>query len=171
MSLRFAKLTQTEIKRLPAGAKIHEHGIVYKKLANGDGRWRAKVMVDGQMIDRVVGRESEGATRKQVEDYPAQVRTDARHERLALPKGRKVGITFEKAAEKFLAHLAHTGGKDITTKERILRLHLVPFFGKLVLGKITKTDLDRYKAHRQSGTSRRGGYMRDKSGKGSSAHR
>lgn len=170
MALRFTRITAAECKRLEPGKALHEHGIVYEKLANGDGRWRVKAMIDGQMIHRVIGRESEGVTRSKVEEALAQFKTDARHDRLSLPKGRKIAMTFAVAATKYLEHLKETGGKDITAKERILRLHLVPFFGKLVLGRITKTDVDRYKAHRQSGTSRRGGYMQDKSGKGSSTH-
>jgi hypothetical protein len=47
-------------------------------------------MVDGQRIHRVIGRESDGTTRTQAEDFIEKVRTEARHGRLNLPKGRKM---------------------------------------------------------------------------------
>jgi hypothetical protein len=35
--------------------RIAEHGIIFDRLANGDGVFSVNVMVDGQRIHRVVG--------------------------------------------------------------------------------------------------------------------
>jgi len=89
MALKFIKLTRPNIKKLRDRQKITEHGITFERFANGDGRYKVNIMVDGQRVHRVVGRESEGVTRHQAEDYIEQVKTEARKERLNLPKGRK----------------------------------------------------------------------------------
>ena len=61
---------------------------------DGDGRYTVNIMVDGQRIHRVIGKESEGVTRKQAEEFIEKVRTDARQGRLNLPKGRKLTLGF-----------------------------------------------------------------------------
>jgi len=57
MSLKFSKLTRPSIRKLTEGQKIIEHGITFERFANGDGRYRVNIMVDGQRIHRVIGRE------------------------------------------------------------------------------------------------------------------
>lgn len=148
MSKTFSKLTRPAIRKLAAGGKLAEHGISFERLANGDGVYTVNVMVDGQRIHRVVGRESDGTTRTQAEDFIAKVRNDAKHERLALPKGRKVAQSFADAAEKYLARLNETGARDVKKKTVRLNLHLVPFFGATPLSKISGFDIERYKRQR-----------------------
>ena len=104
-----------------------------------------------------MGRESDGTTRTQVEEFIAKIRTDAKHDRLALPKGRKVALSFRDAAQKYLARLPSEGGKDMKMKRSRLELHLTPFFGNTPLSKITAFDIDRYKHKRQQEGSLRGG--------------
>jgi len=65
MAIKFLKLTRPEIRKLEAGHKIMEHGITFERFANGDGRYTVNIMVDGQRIHRVIGKESDGVTRKQ----------------------------------------------------------------------------------------------------------
>lgn len=86
------------------------------------------IMVDGKRVHRVLGKESEGVTRQQAEEFIAKMRTDARHDRLNLPKGRKLTLSFEEAAEKYLEKLQEEGGKNISKKREQLKLHLIPFF-------------------------------------------
>jgi len=105
-------------------------------------------MVDGQRIHRVIGKESDGVTRQQAEDYIQKVRTEAREGRLNLPKGRKLGLGFEKAADKYIETLKLEGGKDIKSKTMRLKYHLKPFFGTKPLTKISTFDIERYKKHR-----------------------
>ena len=85
MALKFQKLTRSNIRKVQSGEKLHEHGISFERLANGDGRYTVNIMVDGVRVHRVIGKESEGVTRKQAEDYIEQARTDARKGRLNLP--------------------------------------------------------------------------------------
>jgi integrase len=149
MAKTFTKLTRPAIRKLKSGEKLNEHGICFERLANGDGVFTVNVMVDGQRIHRVVGRESDGTTRTQAEEFIAKVRGDAKHDRLALPKGRKVALSFKDAAAKYLAQLAETGAEDVKKKAVRLNLHLVPFFWHMPLSKISGFDIERYKCQRQ----------------------
>jgi integrase len=149
MALKFSKLTRPNIRKLESGEKINEHGISFDRLANGDGRYTVNIMVDGQRIHRVIGTESDGVTRQQAEDYIQSTRTDARHGRLNLPKGRKLAIGFRQAAKKYLQNLELEGGNDIAKKRQRLEHHLKPFLGDKPLAKVTTFDVERYKKHRQ----------------------
>jgi hypothetical protein len=93
-------------------------------------------MVDGQRIHRVIGRESDGTTRTQAEEFIDKARQDAKAGRLNLPKGRKLALSFREAADKYLTKLEQEGGKDIPMKRYRLDQHLVPFFGDAPLSKI-----------------------------------
>jgi hypothetical protein len=125
MAKTFQKLTRPAMRKLSLGKKIAEHGITFERLANGDGVFTVNIMVDGQRIHRVIGRESDGTTRTQAEEFIEKVRRDAREGRLNLLKGRKVALEFQDAAAKYLARLPEEGGKDLVMKERRLRIHLV----------------------------------------------
>lgn len=149
MAKAFNKLTRPAIRKLAAGEKINEHGITFERLANGDGVYTVNIMVDGQRIHRVIGRESEGTTRTQAEDFISKARNDAKEDRLSLPKGRKVALSFREAARKYLERLKESGGKDVKAKTHRLNLHLVPFFGDMPLNKISGFDIERYKRQRQ----------------------
>jgi len=150
MAKTFMKLTRPAMRKLKPGEKIAEHGITFERSNNRDGVFTVNVMVDGQRIHRVVGRESDGTTRTQAEEFIAKVRIDAKHDRLSLPKGRKVALGFRQAGEKYLEKLAEESGKDIPKKKKRLELHLMPFFGATPLSKITTFDVERYKRHRSN---------------------
>jgi len=84
MAKTFNKLTRPAMRRLASNNRISEHGISFERCANGDGVFTVNVMVDGQRIHRVVGRESDGTTRTQAEEFIEHVRQDAKNHRLAL---------------------------------------------------------------------------------------
>ncbi|MCL2644315.1 MAG: N-terminal phage integrase SAM-like domain-containing protein [Betaproteobacteria bacterium] len=149
MTRVFSKLTRPNMRKLASGGKISEHGITYERQASGDGVFTVSIMVDGQRIHRVIGRESEGTTRTQAEEFIGKARNDAKHDRLSLPKGRKVALSFRDAAAKYLERLGESGGKDLKMKATRLNLHLVPFFGDMPLSKISAFDVERYKRQRQ----------------------
>jgi len=104
-------------------------------------------MVDGQRIHRVIGKESENTTRSQAERFVERTRTEAKEQRLALPKGRKLHLTFSGAADLYLAKLKETGGKDYDNNEQHLRLHLTPYFGAMRLDRLSRFTLDKYRRH------------------------
>ena len=62
IALKFSKFTRPNIRKLEPGYKLAEHGITFERLDDGDGRYAVNIMVDGQHIHRVIGKESEGAT-------------------------------------------------------------------------------------------------------------
>ena len=150
MAIRFSKLTRPAIRALKVGSAITEHGITFRRDANGDGVYSVNVMVDRQRIHRVIGRESEGVTRQQAEDFIAQARTDARRQRLELPEGRKTPLSFEEAANRYVQRLRDSDGKNIDIKERQLKQHLVPFLATKPLSAVESFDVERYKKARRS---------------------
>ncbi|CAJ4869691.1 tyrosine-type recombinase/integrase [Burkholderia pseudomallei] len=152
-----AKLSRPKMRKLAPGEKITERGITFERLRNGDGLFSVNVMIDGQRIHRIVGRESDGTTRTQAEDFIGKLRNDAKHDRLSLPKGRKVALSFRDAAIKYLEKLDAEGGKDIKAKRMRLERHLVPFFADTPLSKISTFDVERFKKQRQQEKSARGG--------------
>jgi integrase len=145
---KYTKLTRLAMRELASGKTINERGIVFERKANGDGVFRVNLMVDGVRIHRVVGLESQGITLAQAEELATRLKVEARENRLSLPKGRKLALKFEEAAEKYLQKLEAVGGKDLAMKRMRLTLHLVPFFGAKPLSKISEFDIERYKAHR-----------------------
>ena len=149
MSLKFSILTRANMRQLKPGQSLHEHGMVFDRLADGDGNFRINLMVDGKRVHRVVGKESEGVTREQVELFVEQARTAAREDRLNLPKGRKTLMTFREAGEKYVTGLEEEGGKNIKIKQRLLEQHLCPSLGNKPLAGITTNDLERYKKIRK----------------------
>lgn len=148
MALKFQKLTRTNIRKVQPEDKLQEHGISFARLPNGDGRYTVNIMVDGVRVHRVIGKESEGVTRQQAEDFIEQARTDARKGRLNLPKGRKVAMGFREAAEQYIAKLEKGNGKDIYMKKFRFEGHLKPFFKDKPIAKITSFDVERYKKQR-----------------------
>lgn len=146
--MKFERLTRAAMRALKPGESIFENGIKYTKLPNGDGRFGVNLMVNGKRIQRVVGNESADVTREKVEEYIAKVKTEAREERLNLPKGRKLAMSFEEAAEKYQLIMQEIGGKNLVKKEQHLRMHLIPFFKATRLAQIDPDTIDRYKQHR-----------------------
>jgi integrase len=147
MPLSFSRLTRPNIRRLPNGGKVAEHGIVAEKLRNGDVRYSVGIMVDGRRIHRVLGTESGGVTRTQCEEFIEKCRTEAREGRLALPRGRKLQLTFAAAAELYLKKLEEIGGKDYVNNEQHIRLHLKPYLGAMRLDQISAFTLQKFQAH------------------------
>ncbi len=150
MAKAFVKLTRPTMRKLKAGEQIAEHGIMFERLVTDDGVFTVNVMVNGQRIHRAVGRESDGTTRTHAEEFIEKIRRDARDDRLALPKGRKIALGFRDAATKYLARLPGEGGKDIDAKRWRLDLHLKTFFGDTPMSKLNSFDIERYKKHRSS---------------------
>lgn len=148
MPIKFTKLTRANMRKLPAGQTLAEHGIHFERLADGDGRYSINIMVDAQRIHRVIGKESDGTTRTQAEEFIAKVKQDAKAGRLNLPKGRKLTFSFKETAEKYLHMLKEENGKDITTKTYRLKLHLIPFFKEIPLSQINSFNIEQYKKHR-----------------------
>ena len=148
MALKFAKLHGRAIAALSSGEKITEHGIIVEKLASGDVRFSINVMVDGQRIHRVVGKESEGVRRGNAERLIEKLRTEAREGRLNLPEGRKLHRTFAEAATEYVRRMEATDGKDMKNKKRHLTQRLVPFLGRVRLDKITHHKLKEYRKAR-----------------------
>lgn len=148
MTVKFQKLNRINMRALQPEEKLSEHGIEFMRLSNGDGRFTINIMVDGKRIHRVVGKESEGVTCQQALDLIAQIRQKSRENRLKLPKGRKLAMSLEQAAEHYLERLIHENGKDIPAKKRRLNQHLLPFFKDRLLSDISTFDIERYKKNR-----------------------
>jgi hypothetical protein len=145
MALRFTRLDRLTIRKLQPGQTLTEHGITFERLANGDGRYTVNVMVDGVRIHRVIGKESDGVTRQQAEDFIEKARTDARTGRLNLPRGRKMVLDFAQAAEQYLVRQQEAGAPNLKQKREKLRLRLIPYFKDKPLAAISSFDIEKYK--------------------------
>lgn len=119
----------------------------------GDG-WRIDltVRIDGR--DCRIRRTVFGSRRK-VEQWVADIRNAAKAGRLRAPEDPAEGgatarpLPFRKFAwEWFETYPKANGNKpsEVTNKEIILRLHLVPFFDNKDMREFTILDVDRYKA-------------------------
>jgi integrase len=161
MALKFSHLTRDAIRRLKTGEKINEHGIMAERLKAGDVRYTVNIMVDGQRIHRVIGRDSEGVTRTQCENFIETKKTEAREDRLSLPKSRKTHLKFSKAAVDYIQRLKDTDGKNVEAKERQLKLHLKPFFKDQRIDAISTFTVDRYKKRRQEAGASNGTINRE----------
>ncbi len=148
MSVKFNKLTRTGIRQLKANETVSEHGITFERLTNGDGRYAVNVMVDGQRIHRVIGKESDGTTRTQAEEFIQRVKQEAKTGRLNLPKGRKIVFGFREAAQQYLEKLEAEGGRNLKSKRYHMRLHFIPFFRETPLNKVSSFDVERFKKMR-----------------------
>lgn len=144
MPIKFTKLTRSNIRNLKPNEKLNEHGITFERLANGDGRYTVNIMVDAQRIHRVIGKESDGTTRTQAEEFIEKAKQDAKTGRLNLPKGRKIVLSFKEAAETYLEKQVAEGAKNLKSKRYQLRLHLIPFFNDTPLNKVSSFDIERY---------------------------
>ncbi|WP_417592516.1 tyrosine-type recombinase/integrase [Parasphingorhabdus sp.] len=154
MALKFAKLTRPAIRSLEKGQSLTEHGITALCQASGDLRYSINIMVDGQRIHRVIGRQSEGVTREQAENAIESFRTKAREERLDLPTRKKTHRTFAKAAAEYLDRLTATTGqgqkgfKDLPNKRRHIGQYLSPYFGSKRADQISSFLVQHYTRHR-----------------------
>lgn len=156
MARTFSKLSRPTVRALAPGERITEHGITFERLADGDGRYSVNVMVDGQRIHRIIGKDSEGVTRTACEQFVEKVRSEAREGRLSLPAGRKIQLPFADAAQKYLDRLKEADGKNLGAKERHFRRYLIPFFGSQRLDTISTFTVDRYKRQRRNADASNG---------------
>jgi hypothetical protein len=146
---RFIALDRRAVRQMKPGEKRREHGIYVERLADGDFRYGVAFMTNGQRIHRVIGLASEGVTRTQAEEYITRVKAEARTGRLQLPKGRKLALSFADAARQYLARLQRSGGKNLKTKGRQMRMYLVPHFGSIRLDAMTEFSIETYKTPAQ----------------------
>jgi integrase len=160
MPLRFTRLSRPAIRRLIPSEKATEHGITAERLKDGDVRYTVNVMVDGERIHRVVGRDSDGTTRTQCEDFIAKVRQDVKESRLELPQGRKIHLTFAKAADIYVRHEEEAGAKDMAVKKRNLKLHLTPYFGNMRIDRISKFTVEKFRNSLRKREMAEGGVIR-----------
>ena len=156
------KLDAKWIEKAKPGETLTDQGVTCEKLAAGEALFSVQCMVNGQRIHRTLGKISEGVTLTVARATLIQFRAEGRKNRLVLPKGRKIGMTFKAAADQYIADLKETGGKNIEDKEDRLRLHLIPYFGNKPLLEITSLDIEKYKAVRKKEFALAGGGSRDK---------
>lgn len=148
------RITRTAVRGIERGEKLTARGIIAERLADGDVRYSVQIMVDGARIARVIGKESEGVTPTQAEDFIESARTRAREQRLNLPQGRKLHQTLGEAAKAYLTKMDEIGGKDMVNKRRHLDQHLLPEIGSTRLDQLSTFLLQKYRrTRRQAGAS------------------
>lgn len=146
---RVDRVTRTVVRSLGRGEKITARGVIAQRLVDGDVRYSVQVMVDGQRIARVIGRDSEGVTPTQAEEFIEAARTRAREQRLDLPQGRKLHQSFAEAAAAYLNKMEEIGGKDLANKKRHLNTYLAPELGRHRLDQVSGFLLQKYRRTRR----------------------
>ncbi|MET4727937.1 integrase [Lysobacter enzymogenes] len=137
----YAKLTRPAMRALKPGASINEHGIIYTKLANGDGRWTVNVMVARARHHHVVGLESEGYTRTQAEEIVAKLKAQKRTAAHGVAGSKQAAPrSVRAAADEYLEYLEKHNGKDIVAKRMRFKEHLTPHLGNLSVARLTSDD-------------------------------
>lgn len=150
----FARLTRPKLRALAPGESLHEHGITFTRLANGDGRWAVNVMVNRRRVHQVVGTESAGFTRTQAEDLVAKLKAAKYEAAHGIRKARAQPVTLSAAVDAYLAHLDRTGGRDVPKKRQRLRMHVCRLLGGVLLPTLRRSDLQAYaKARQDEGAS------------------
>jgi integrase len=136
------------LRRLAVGERLVCGGVEAGRMKDGNIRYRLAFRCDGQRIHRVIGTERDGMSFAKAKAIAEQMRTDARHGRLNLPKARKTPLSFAEAAERYLAVLRASDGKNIDRKEMHLRAHLCPALGTQRLDTLDRFALQRYRKAR-----------------------
>ena len=147
MARRFSRLSRPAIRKLRPGERVTESGITAECMADGDIRYTVAFTADGQRIHRAIGRESNGTTRTQAEEFISKTRAEAKEGRLSLPAGRKLHLTFDAAAELYLKRIEEIAAKDYISNEQHLRLHLRPYLGAMRLDRISVFTLEKFRNH------------------------
>jgi hypothetical protein len=133
------------------GGKLH----VYKR--ENSRHWQCSTYLAGKNRRKSTKEESLSHAKEIAEDWYLELRGKARAG--ALPFG---GPTFKKAADQFLAEYETiTQGQRnptwVKSYEWMLRVYLVPYFGKMPLSEITAGKVQDYRIHRrQLGIEKRG---------------
>jgi integrase len=132
------------------GGKLH----IYKR--ENSEHWQCSTYLAGKNWRRTTGEESLAHAKDIAEDWYLELRGKARGGELA------TGPTFKKAADQFLQEyeIITQGQRSkgwVDSYELRLRVHLLPFFGKLALSEITAGKVQEYRMHRRkTATERRG---------------
>jgi integrase len=124
------------------GGKLH----VYKR-ENSD-LWQASTYLAGKNRRISTKEESLSHAKEIAEDWYLELRGKSRAGQLTS------GPTFKKAADQFLAEYETiTNGQRskewVDSYNLMLRVHILPFFGKLTLKEITSGKLQEYRVHRR----------------------
>src|SRR5215470_3394510 len=133
------------------GGKLH----IYKR--ENSRFWQCSTYLAGKNRRMTTKEESLSHAKEIAEDWYLELRGKARAG--ALPFG---GPTFKKAADQFLAEYETiTQGQRnptwVNSYEWMLRVYLVPYFGKMALSEITAGKVQDYRIHRrQLGIDKRG---------------
>lgn len=141
MARKFRDLTRKNIRALRPGERITEQGITAEGMKNGDIRYSINIMVEGERIHRVLGRDSGRFTPERAADAIETYRTKARAGTLDLPTGRKHHRTFTEGANEYLTRIKGQPkhGKNLPRKTRHIEDKLAPFFKTLRLDKLDDT--------------------------------
>lgn len=120
-------------------------GCLYAQTTScGEETWYGQFRIAGRLVKRALGPKrspgsTDGLSRTQAERKLRQLIESTR----PLPPER---LTVEEAGERLVGHLAELGRKRSTLMnyESCLRVHLVPFFGKRPLHRITRDDVEAF---------------------------
>ncbi len=124
--------------------------LLVRRDKRGRETWYARVRVDGGQLKKAIGPKRQpggrdGLTRRQAEARVRKLIEES--ERTPVEVER---LTVEDVGRRYLQHLTALGRRRSTLQdyESSLRVHLDPFFGKLALEKIGRSDVEHFMAEK-----------------------
>jgi integrase len=95
-----------------------------------------------------IRRRSPVQTRRGAEAYERQIQQEMLNKKPERKPRRREVPTFEKFADEFMQGYAHTNNKpsEVASKESILRIHILPRFGRMRMDKIGVREIEKLKA-------------------------
>ena len=135
------KISKQNLQRLEVGKSITGEGLEVRKTPKGLVFY-ASTQVHGRRLRDKIGAEQHGMNL-------TKARLKLKELVLSIPETidlsvAQPNITFSEAAKLYLETLRDSGGRNISQKEQQLRMHFVPFFGRVKVKSITTLSIEKY---------------------------
>lgn len=135
------KLSKQNLQKIEVGNSVTGEGLEVRKTSQGLVFY-ASTQVHGKRLRDKIGTEQQGMNltkaRKKLSELVSSIPEHIDLE-VAQPN-----ITFTEAANRYVPTLKESGGKNIKQKQQQLRMHLVPYFGKLKIKNISTLSIEKY---------------------------
>lgn len=144
------KISAKAINDLKIGGELYGEGLHVRMTKKG-ANYYTSFNQDGHRIHILLGKETAGfnlaRARAHVMQLRARIAADSENANLVKKKGKPK--QFSDASIEYIQTLKNTGGKNVKQKAQQLYDHLVPAFGKLVLGAIDSKRVQMYRTKRR----------------------
>lgn len=143
-------LSRSELSKLKPGEKRHHGGVIYTRLADGDGRWSINVKVGDRRHHKVVGTDKEGYTLTQAQELIFKLKAEKRAATHSIKSRRRdAPRSVNDAIELYLNYLEQHAGRDLKSKRQRLRDHVGRVLGAKGVERLSADDWAKYIVQRR----------------------